>query len=47
LVLFVHIPLVPMTARPRRRLKRSSLSLAQMIGAGESLLIALAAAARR
>jgi pyroglutamyl-peptidase len=47
LVLFVHIPLVPMTARPRRRVNRSSLSLAQMIGAGESLLIALAAAARR
>lgn len=46
LVLFVHIPLVPMTAR-RRRLKRRSLSLAQMIGAGENLLIALAAAARR
>jgi pyroglutamyl-peptidase len=47
LVLFVHIPLVPMTTRPRQRAKRSSPSLAQMIGAGESLLIALAAATRR
>jgi pyroglutamyl-peptidase len=47
LVLFVHIPLVPMTARPRCRLKRRSLSLTQVIDAGENLLIALAAAARR
>jgi pyroglutamyl-peptidase len=47
LVLFVHIPLVPVTVRPRRRLRRRSLSLEQIIGAGESLLIALAAAARR
>ena len=48
LVLFVHIPLVAMTARPRRRrLKRRPLSLAQIIGAGENLLIALTAAARR
>ncbi len=47
LVLFVHIPLLPMTARPRWRLKRRPLSLAQIIGAGENLLIALAAAARR
>jgi pyroglutamyl-peptidase len=47
LVLFVHIPLVPMTARPRRRRRRRSLSLAQIIGAGENLLIALAAAAKR
>ncbi len=47
LVLFVHIPLVPMTARRRRRLKRRSLSLTQIISAGENLLIALAAAARR
>ena len=47
LVLFVHIPLVPMTARPRRRRKRRSPSLTQIISAGESLLIALAAAARR
>lgn len=47
LVLFVHIPLVPMTARRRRRLKRRPLSLAQIVGAGENLLIALAAAAKR
>jgi pyroglutamyl-peptidase len=47
LILFVHIPLVPATARPRRRRKRRPLSLAQIIGAGENLLIALAAAARR
>jgi len=47
LVLFVHIPLVPTTARPRRRRRHRSLSLQQIIGAGESLLIALAAAARR
>jgi pyroglutamyl-peptidase len=47
LVLFVHIPLVPMTARPRRRLKRRPVTLAQIIGAGENLLIAVAAAARR
>jgi pyroglutamyl-peptidase len=47
LVLFVHIPLVPMTVRPHRQRKRRSLSLAQIIGAGENLLIALAAAARR
>jgi pyroglutamyl-peptidase len=47
LVLFVHIPLVRMTARPPRRFGRRSPSLQQVIGAGESLLIALAAAARR
>ena len=47
LVLFVHIPLVSMAARQRRRPKRRSLSLQQIIGAGENLLIALAAAARR
>jgi pyroglutamyl-peptidase len=47
LVLFVHIPLVPMAARRRRHLKRRSLSLAQIIGAGENLLIALTAAAKR
>ncbi len=46
LVLFVHIPLVHRTARPRRRFGRRALSLEQIIGAGESLLIALAAAAR-
>lgn len=47
LVLFVHIPLVSTAARPRRRHRRRSLSLGQMIGAGEDLLIALAAAAKR
>lgn len=46
LVLFVHIPLLPTTAR-RRRLKRRPLSLQQIISAGENLLIVLAAAARR
>lgn len=47
LVLFVHVPLVPMAARPRRGLGRNVLSLRQIISAGENLLIALAAAARR
>ena len=47
LVLFVHIPMVQMMARPRRRLRRRSLSLRQIIGAAEDLLIALAAAAKR
>jgi len=47
LVLFVHIPLTQMTTRPRRRVKRRPLSLPQIIGAAENLLIVLAAAARR
>jgi pyroglutamyl-peptidase len=47
LVLFVHMPLVHTTARPCRGLRRRSLSLTQVIDAGENLLIALAAAARR
>ncbi len=47
LVLFVHIPLVHMTARPRRRVRLRSLPLQQIISAGENLLIALAAAAKR
>jgi pyroglutamyl-peptidase len=49
LILFVHIPLVRMPTRPRRplRIRHRPLSLAQIISAAESLLIALAAAARR
>jgi pyroglutamyl-peptidase len=47
LVLFVHIPIVPMAARPQRPLRRRSPSLRQIIGAAENLLIVLAAAARR
>ena len=47
LVQFVHIPLTHTAARPRRHVKRRSLSLPQIIGAAENLLIALAAAARR
>jgi pyroglutamyl-peptidase len=47
LVLFVHIPLVQTMARPRKRMRRRSLSLPQIIGGAENLLIALAAAARR
>lgn len=47
LVLFVHLPIVRMPSMPRRRLKRRSLSLPQIIGAAENLLIALAAAAKR
>jgi pyroglutamyl-peptidase len=47
LVLFVHIPIVQLMVRPRRQLRRRSLSLQQIIGAAEDLLIALAAAARR
>lgn len=47
LVLFVHIPIVRMPFMPRPRLKRRSLSLQQILGAAENLLIALAAAAKR
>lgn len=47
LVLFVHIPLAQMAARPRHRVKGRSLSLPRIISAAENLLIALAAAARR
>jgi pyroglutamyl-peptidase len=47
LVLFVHIPIVHRAPRPRRRLKRRSPSLQQMIPAAENLLIALVAAAKR
>lgn len=47
LVLFVHIPIVQMMARPRQRVRRRSLSLPQIISAAEDLLIALAAAAKR
>ena len=47
LVIFVHIPLTRTPARPQQRVKRHFLSVAQIIGAAESLLIALAAAAKR
>lgn len=47
LVQFVHIPTVQMAARPRRRVRRRSPSIGQIIGAAENLLIALAAAAKR
>jgi pyroglutamyl-peptidase len=47
LLLFVHIPLTRTAARPRRRVRRRSLSLPQITDAAENLLIVLAAAARR
>jgi pyroglutamyl-peptidase len=46
LVLFVHIPIVLMAARPRQRVRRRSLSLQQILSAAENLLIVLAAAAK-
>jgi pyroglutamyl-peptidase len=46
LVQFVHIPAVGSYGRPRRRTKRRSPSLPQLIRAGEAILIALAAASR-
>jgi pyroglutamyl-peptidase len=46
LVQFVHIPLLSHGPRRKRRRGRHALSLADMIRAGESLLIALAAASR-
>jgi pyroglutamyl-peptidase len=47
LVQFVHIPAVSLNPHRKRRGGRRLLSLADVIRAGESLLIALAAAARR
>jgi pyroglutamyl-peptidase len=47
LVQFVHIPAVSINRQRKRRGSHRSLSLADVIGAGESLLIALAAASRR
>jgi len=47
LVQFVHIPLVSNKPRPRRRGKRRTPSLAQLIKGAEGVLIALAAASRR
>ncbi len=47
LVQFVHIPAVSLNPRPKRQGSRRSLSLADVIRAGESVLIALAAASRR
>jgi hypothetical protein len=46
-VQFVHIPAVNINPQRKRRGSRRSLSLADVIRAGESLLIALAAASRR
>jgi pyroglutamyl-peptidase len=49
LVQFVHIPAIERRAQPchRRRGKHRSLSLAQLVGAAERLLIALVAASKR
>ena len=47
LVLFVHIPAVSLNPQRKRRRNRSSLSLADVIRAGESVLIELAAARGR
>jgi pyroglutamyl-peptidase len=47
LVQFVHIPAVSINRQRKRRGSHRSLSLADVIRAGESLLIALAAASRR
>jgi pyroglutamyl-peptidase len=47
LVQFVHIPSLCRNTQPKRRRGRHSLSLADLIRAGESLLIALVAASRR
>lgn len=46
LVQFVHIPPVTVNRRPRRRIRRRSASLAQLVKAAESVLIALATATR-
>ncbi len=47
LVQFVHIPVVSLRPRRKRRGGRPSLSIADLVPAGESLLIALVAASRR
>jgi len=47
LVQFVHIPAPGRDAQPRRRSKRRSPSLSQLVGAAERLLIALVAASQR
>jgi pyroglutamyl-peptidase len=47
LVQFVHIPAVSLKARRKPGGRQHSLTLAEVIRAGESLLIALAAASRR
>lgn len=46
LVQFIHIPAVPVKPRPRRRIKRRSASLVQLVKAAENVLIALATATR-
>jgi pyroglutamyl-peptidase len=47
LVQFVHIPAIRRNPRPRRRIKRRSPTMAQLVRVSESLLIALVAASRR
>jgi hypothetical protein len=47
LVQFVHIPLIKLKPRPRRRSRRRSPGSAQLIAAAETLLIALITASRR
>lgn len=47
LVQFIHIPAVGLTPQSRRRSRRRSPSLAQVVGGAEALLIALVAASRR
>jgi pyroglutamyl-peptidase len=47
LIQFVHVPAVWLVPRPRRRVRRRSLSMAQLVRGGEILLVALLAAGRR
>jgi pyroglutamyl-peptidase len=47
LVQFVHVPAVRLKPRRKRRGRRPTLSIADLVLAGEGLLIALAAASRR
>jgi pyroglutamyl-peptidase len=47
LVQFVHVPPVRTTPRPRRRSRKSSPTLGQLLQTAEALLIALVAARRR
>jgi pyroglutamyl-peptidase len=47
LVQFVHVPPVRNTPQPRRRSRKSSATIGQLLQAAEALLIALIAASRR
>jgi pyroglutamyl-peptidase len=46
IVVFVHVPRVTHGPRPRRRARRRSITLPELVRAGETILCALAAAAR-